>query len=291
MRFTTRGGQRVAVAALTVVVGSFSGCGGGAPEANHVGVPGGPITTYQYVTVPAHATVPVPPTTAPSLTAGYRYVGRQKYADNEGEWVIVKYFAGAIARGAAAPGAVAACSDQQIVGQLVALTGEVTISWHVVAPPMVFSFDPVTTMQPVVPSEQAGVFDTALFANGTWSCSNATYPDQPGLAEPLKGTGSLTARFVSLANIIGPGRRALTALDEAAWALDPQLTASTNETLQLVQPAFSGPDAALCPSLASETVGPWRLGFFIAPPYELPVPAQGQGPAFDARCQPAPTSD
>jgi hypothetical protein len=288
MVFTTQRGRRVGVAALAILFGTLTGCGGGAPKPVQVQVPGGPTTTYAYVTVPAHATVPVSPTTAASLAAAYRYVGMQRYADNQGEWVTVKYYAGAIAKGAAVPGSVGACSDQQIVGQLVALTGEVVISWNVTAPPMVFSFDPVTTMQPVVPSRQAGVFDTALYANGTWSCSNATYPNQPGIAEPLKGSGTLTARFVSLADIIGPVGRDLTAVERAAWALDPQLTASTDETLELVQPAFVGPNAALCPSLASETVGPWRLGFFIAPPYELPVPADNGRPAFDAKCEPVP---
>jgi hypothetical protein len=226
------------------------------------------------------------PTTAPLYSPVYRYVGAEKYADAEGDWVTTKYYAGSIAKPSAVTAAVAACSDQDIVSQLVTLTGYVTIQWNVVQPPMVFSYDPVTTMQPVVPSLSTGTFDTALESGGVWSCSNATYPDQPGIGEPLRGSGTMTVTFVSLANIIGPANPTLTATETAAWSLDPHLSAATGEKLEVVQPVYTGPDAALCPSFASEYVGRWRLSFFLEPPYELPVPANGHRPAFIAKCNP-----
>ena len=274
-----------ALVAAAAALLSTSGCGSGGAQPS-----ASPPPTYVYATAQPNVTVGTSPTTAPAASAAYRYVGMQKYTDPQGDWVTVKYYAGPLARGSAAPAAVSACSDQQIVRELVALTGFVTIQWDVVQPPMVFSFDPATTMQPVFPSQSKGVFDTALETNGNWTCSNATYPDQPGIGEPLRGTGTITATFVSFANIIGPANPALTEVERTAWSLDPTLSASTGEQLALVQPAFSGPDAALCPSLAAEDVGPWRLSFFLAPPYELAVPAHDGRPAYTARCNPAPST-
>lgn len=213
-------------------------------------------------------------------------MGTQKYADPQGDWLTVAYYAGSLAAGKAVPDVVAACGDQQVVSKIVALTGKAVIRWHVVQPPMVFNFDPVTTMQPAVSGPSRDIFDTALFSKPSWICSNSTYPNSPGLGLPLRGSGTLEVNMVSLASVLVPAHPALTPEERSAWALDPTLSAATNEKLALVQPAFTGPRAALCPSMASEDVGPWRLSFFARPPFELRVPKHGPRPAYVAYCNP-----